>query len=206
MSLNGTEYSCWASAWASYRIVQSPAVCLRYLSSSSVTVYSLIPISNFSKCASITCWTKTQKNTVIYGCENRRGNNSSLSIDTAWYLFSNFHLLVKNRKMPKICCVVGGTINRLKNQELCFCNPLSLHRQEWIQAISIRRKKRKTGILTLNMPNLCVQKAFWFVIKSINILLKVRFCWQKCFFLQVGHWRGFQIHYQMVLSMILPAR
>lgn len=84
--------------------------------------------------------------------------------------------------MHKICCVVEGTINRLKNQELCFCNPLSLHRQEWIQAISIRRKKRKTGILTLNMPNLCVQEAFWFVIKSINILLKVCFCWQKCFF------------------------
>lgn len=25
--------------------------------------------------------------------------------------------------MHKICCVVEGTINRLKNQELCFCNP-----------------------------------------------------------------------------------
>lgn len=123
MSLNGTEYSCWATAWASYRIVHSPAVCLRYLSSASVTVYSLIPISNFSKCASITCWTKTQINTVIYWRENRRGNNSSLSTDSVspdGTFFCHFHLLVKNRKMPKICCVVGGTINRLKTKDSVF--------------------------------------------------------------------------------------
>lgn len=35
-----------------------PSLCLRHLFSSSVQVHSLIPMSNFSKCASITCWTK----------------------------------------------------------------------------------------------------------------------------------------------------
>lgn len=58
MSLNGTKYSRWPTAWACYMIVRSPALSLRYLFSSSVTVHSRIPISNFSKCASITCWTE----------------------------------------------------------------------------------------------------------------------------------------------------
>ena len=41
----GTLYDC-------------PAMSPQYLFSSSATVHSLIPISSFSKCASITCWTK----------------------------------------------------------------------------------------------------------------------------------------------------
>ncbi len=58
MSLHGTKYSRWPTAWVCYMIVRSPALSLRYLFSSSVTVHSRIPISNFSKCASITCWTE----------------------------------------------------------------------------------------------------------------------------------------------------
>lgn len=44
-----------------------PKLCHRYSFSSSVpsSVHSLIPMSNFSKCASITCWT-IQKNTEFY--------------------------------------------------------------------------------------------------------------------------------------------
>lgn len=56
--------------------------------------------------------------------------------------------------MHKICCVVEGTINRLKNQELCFCNPRvdtgNKHQKE----------EEENWDPDTQYPNLCVQKAF----------------------------------------------
>lgn len=54
-----TKHSCWPTAWACYMIVQTPVCAFGiFFFFSSVQVHSLIPMSNFSKCASITCWTK----------------------------------------------------------------------------------------------------------------------------------------------------
>lgn len=58
ISFKGTKSSCRLTDGPCYMIVQRTAASIQCLFSLRATVHSLMPISNFSKCASITCWTK----------------------------------------------------------------------------------------------------------------------------------------------------
>lgn len=101
------------------------------------------------------------------GGEKKKTTHRSHRLCMVWRcLLVTFHLLPNKRKMPKSCCVVWCTINRVKKPEPSFYKLPNqkaepLRRQMWIQTWGISRRTEKT-VRSWHSVCLCLQQAFFF--------------------------------------------